>query len=94
MINRIFFGNDGRISGWDSTEYGMEKKADGLKKMAEREKIGLKDCIFVGDGFNDVHAVKLAGMGISFNSHSEELDKAADVIIKKKDLREILKYIS
>ena len=38
-------------------------------------------------------AVKEAGLGIAFNCKEEKLKKAADIVIEKKDLREILKYI-
>lgn len=93
LINRLFFGRDGKISGWEATKYGIERKADGLRMIAEREKIKLDECVFVGDGRNDIHAAEIAGLSIAFNSDSEELKKASDVVIMKKDLREILRYI-
>lgn len=93
MVNKLFFDDEGNISGWEPTPYGIEKKADGLKEIAKREGFDLKECVFVGDGRNDANAVRIAGLGISFNSSSEELDKAADVVIKNKDMREILKHI-
>ena len=37
--------------------------------------------------------MKESGLGIAFNCKHEELMKVADVVIKKKDLREILKHI-
>lgn len=93
LINRLFFGADGKISGWEATKYGIERKADGLKMIAEREKIKLDECVFVGDGRNDVKAAGIAGLSIAFNSDSEELKKACDVVIMKKDLKEILRHI-
>src|SRR3989344_2190149 len=93
FINRLLFDKEGKISGWKPTKYGMEKKADGLKRMAEKEGFDLKECVFVGDGVNDVHAAEIAGLSISFNSSSKELDKVCDVVIRKKDLREILDHI-
>ena len=61
--------------------------------VAQKEGVELSECVFVGDNYNDMNAVKTAGLGISFNSHSKELDEVADIIIKKKDLREVLKYL-
>jgi hypothetical protein len=34
-----------------------------------------------------------AGFSIAFNSKSKELNKVCDVVIKEKNLKEILKYI-
>ena len=68
-----------------------ERKA--LKQIAEREKIKLEECVFVGDHDNDLKIAEEAGLSIAFNAHSEELKKVANVVVAKKDLREILKYV-
>ena len=71
----------------------MDAKALALRKIAEREGISLKECIFVGDYLNDMKIMQEAGLGIAFNCVHEELRKVAQVCIDIKDLREILKYI-
>ncbi len=93
FINRLKFDSRGRLEGWQATEYCMDRKADGLKAIAKREGISLSKCAFVGDESNDIGAVRLAGLGIAFNSSSEELNRACDIVVRKKDLREILKYL-
>ncbi len=93
FLSRIYFDENGSISKVDATEYDMDGKALALKKIAEREKISLKECVFVGDYLNDLKIIKEAGLGIAFNCQYDELKKAADVVIDKKDLREILKHI-
>ncbi len=93
FINELYFDHKGRISGYKVTPYDFSHKATGLRIIAEKEKIALSDCVFVGDNLNDIEAVKLAGLGISFNSKSKELDRAADIVVKKKDLREVLKLL-
>ena len=75
------------------TEYDVEKKAEALKLIAKRENLSLKECVFVGDYLNDLKATQEAGLGIAFNCEEEKLKKAADVVIEKKDLREVLKRI-
>jgi phosphoserine phosphatase len=92
-VNDIYFGPDGRINGFKVTPYDFVHKATAMREIAAKEKIPLEKCAFVGDNVNDIDAVKLAGLGISFNSKSEELDSVADVVIKKKDLREILSHV-
>lgn len=92
-INRLFFGRKGEILKVKTTEFNFGNKAKGLEKICREEGIGPKDCVFVGDHENDVEIAKLAGFSIAFNSKSEKLKEVADVVIEKKDLREILKYL-
>ena len=93
FLSRIYFDENGNISKVEATEFDMDAKATALKKIAEREKISLSECVFVGDYLNDMKIIQEAGLGIAFNCQHDELKKAADVVIEKKDLREILKYI-
>ena len=93
FLSRIYFDEDGSISKVEATEFDMDAKALALKKIAEREGISLKECVFVGDYLNDKKIIQEAGLGIAFNCRHDELRKTADICIDKKDLREILKYI-
>jgi phosphoserine phosphatase len=94
FVNSISFDSQGTISGHRVTPYDYAHKATGVRFIAEKEDIPLSASVFVGDHENDIEAVKLCGLGISFNSKSKELDRVADVIIKKKDLREILPHLT
>jgi phosphoserine phosphatase len=91
-INRIFFDPDGSINRIEA-KHDFHDKSDSLLQICAAEKIRPEECIFVGDHDNDVEAAKLAGFSIAFNSKSRELEEVSDAVIKKKDLREILKYI-
>ena len=93
FLSRIYFDENGSINKVEATEFDMDAKALALKKIAEREKISLKECVFIGDYLNDIKIIKEAGLGIAFNCKHDELKKAADVVVDKKDLRETLKYI-
>lgn len=93
FLSRIYFDTQGNISKVEATEFDMDGKALALKKIAEREKISLKECVFVGDYLNDMKIMQEAGLGIAFNCNHDELKKVADVVIEKKDLREILKHV-
>lgn len=92
-INRAVFDKDGAVIDLIATKYDFERKADALKEIAERECIPLSEVVYVGDNYNDVKAAEAAGLSIAFNCKSEELATIADVVIKKKDLREILPLI-
>ena len=93
FLSRIYFDENGCINKVEATEFDMDGKALALKKIAQREKINLEECAFVGDYLNDMKIMQEAGLGIAFNCEHEELKQVADVVIEKKDLREILKYI-
>ncbi|MBI2650582.1 HAD family phosphatase [Candidatus Woesearchaeota archaeon] len=93
FLSRIYFDGSGRISKVEATEFDMDAKAMALKKIAEREKISLRECVFIGDYLNDMKIMQEAGLGIAFNCNHNELKKVADICIDKKDLREILKFI-
>lgn len=93
FLSRIYFDEEGNIAKIEATEYDMDGKALALRKICEKEGISLKDCVFVGDYLNDLKIIEEAGLGIAFNCEYDELKKAANIVIDKKDLREILKYI-
>ena len=93
FLSRIYFDEEGNISRVEATEFDMDAKALALEKIAKREKISLKECVFVGDFLNDKKVMQEAGLGIAFNCQHDELKRVADIVIEKKDLREILKYI-
>ncbi len=93
FLSWIHFDDKGNILKVEATEFDMMKKADALKLIAEREKIPLEECAFIGDHHNDVMIAKEAGLSIAFDAKDDELREVADVIIDKKDLREVLKHI-
>ncbi|MBI2654383.1 HAD family phosphatase [Candidatus Woesearchaeota archaeon] len=94
FISKIHFDKHGNIAKVEATEFDMEAKALALKKIAEREKISLKECVFVGDYLNDIKIMQEAGLGIAFNCMHDEVKRVANVCIDKKDLSEILKHIA
>lgn len=93
FLSRLNFDSNGVLASAEPTEFDMDGKAIALRKIAENEDVRLSECAFVGDHFNDVRIAEEAGLSIAFNCKSEELRKAADIIIEKKDLREILRHI-
>ena len=93
FISNIYFDEDGGIARVEATEYDMDGKALALRKIAVREGFDLEECAFVGDYLNDFRIMKDVGLGIAFNCEHEELKEVADVVIDKKDLREILRHI-
>jgi phosphoserine phosphatase len=93
-INKLYFDKEGNILKVEITNFNFGNKAEGLKRICKEEGILPKETIFIGDHNNDIQIAKAAGFSIAFNSKSEELNEISDVVIQKKDLREILKYIN
>ncbi|HLC65282.1 MAG TPA: HAD family phosphatase [Candidatus Nanoarchaeia archaeon] len=94
FISRLIFGKDGKIKEVKATQYDQDRKADALRLVAKKHGFSLKECAFVGDHENDIEIMKIVGKGIAFDCKSDELRKIADVVVKKKDLREVLKHLS
>ncbi len=90
-ISRIFFSRNGGIREIEA-KHDFKNKSKSLLEICRKEKIKPEDCVFVGDHDNDVDIAKIAGFSIAFNSKSEKLNAVCDAVIRKKDLREILKY--
>ena len=93
FLSHLIFDNDGKLVDAKVTQYDMIQKAAALRKIAQREKIYLKETVHIGDHHNDVEIAKIAGLSIAFDCKDEELRKLANVVIDRKDLRETLRYI-
>ncbi|MAH32992.1 hypothetical protein CL615_01230 [archaeon] len=93
FLSWIYFDENGSITKVEATEFDIEKKAIALRQIADKENIKLEECVFVGDFLNDIKIMQEAGLGIAFNCEHDKLKDVADIVIEKKDLREVLKHI-
>jgi len=93
FTNEIYFNADGTVRSWKATVFDHGSKHKAMHEICKREKIPLSQAVFVGDGENDIDILEEAGLGIAFCPKSERVATAADVVIRKKDVREILKYL-
>ena len=62
-----------------------------MKGLCRDLGISLEDTVAIGDNKVDICMIQEAGIGIAFDPKLPEIEKAADRIIKEKDLKEILK---
>ncbi len=65
-------------------------KSNALIKLTEKYSIDIKNTIAVGDSENDICIVEQSGIGISFCSDDDVLNRVADIIIKERSFAEIL----
>jgi phosphoserine phosphatase len=93
LVNKIVFDKEGFVEDLIPTKYDCDEKGAGLLMLCKKEKISTRGCVFIGDNKNDISAAKAAGLAVSFNSKSAELDSSCNVVIKEKDLRKALKHV-
>lgn len=80
---------DGVLTGEVSGPLVGRSKADVLNDIIKIENISADECAAVGDGANDISMIEMVKLGIAFNA-KPVLRDIADVVIEKRDLREIL----
>lgn len=68
------------------------RKAEILKEKIKQFGIKKKNVTMVGDSLTDLPMIEEAGLFIAFNA-KEEVKEKADIIVDRKDLKEILKLI-
>ncbi len=68
-------------------------KGTGLKKVANKLGIDIKDFIAIGDSENDVPVFNVVGMSYAVANSSEKAKKAADVVTNKKHAEGFLEAI-
>jgi len=83
---------EGLLTGKVSGPLVKGSKAEVLNQIIDIEKISPEECAAVGDGANDISMLKEAGIGIAFNA-KPVLKQNADIIVEKKDLRELLNVL-
>jgi len=88
----LIFGEDGNLKKWKLVPCDFEGKIKYFEKLANKLNLSPLECSYVGDEVNDIPIFQKVGLSMAFNCFKEEVKKAADIVIDKKDLREILKY--
>jgi phosphoserine phosphatase len=88
-FSNVLHEEDGKLTGDVSGPLVTGSKAEVLKEIMEMEKIKAEESAAVGDGANDVSMLEEAGLGIAFNA-KPVLKEKADVVIDKRDLKELL----
>ena len=92
-FSNVLHEEEGKLTGEVSGPLVNGSKAEILKEIMEMEKVKAEESAAVGDGANDVSMLEEAGLGIAFNA-KPVLKEKADVVVEKRDLKEILKVFS
>lgn len=91
--NRLIFGDDERLVGWEATPFDQHGKEEAVRELATRYKLDLARTAFVGDGDNDVSVIGVAGCVVAFNPRSVELERGANHILRTDDMRNLIEVL-
>lgn len=85
-----FFGEDGRLEGYNLLPCDFEGKLDFIMLMLREYGLGSDDWVFVGDGANDVPIAKRAPLSVGYRPHPELRKVVTCVISGFPELTEVL----
>jgi HAD superfamily PSPase-like hydrolase len=88
--NRIFFDDDGAISGWEATPFDVTGKVRALEQVAADYGVDASRCAFVGDAWNDLPALERAGLAVAYRPKLDAVREVADVVIENGSLERLL----
>ncbi len=83
----------GELTGEGIVEVKLKEKGDIFERLVKDIGVKKKRCVAVGNSHIDAPMLKKAGVGIAFNPSDNEVRKAADMIIEKKDLSLLLERL-
>jgi len=92
LTNRLYHHN-GVLTGEVENLVAWGEKSEVISQINNHFDIPLEETAFVGDGRNDMSVFKIVGFSIAYNPEDQEVANAADVVIKKDDLRAILPHL-
>jgi phosphoserine phosphatase len=93
VANGIEVDKQGRLNGKGILGVRLMYKDLALKKLAEKQKIPFNRIASVGNSCLDIPMFEISGLGIAFNPDDDCTKKAADIIVREKDLSKILSFL-
>ena len=85
---------DDSLTGEVKVNVSLNNKVQALNHILQKFNVKPSECSAVGDDESLIPLFKKVALGIAFNPCSEEVEKNANVVVKSKDLRDILPHIS
>jgi len=84
---------DDFLTGEVKVNVSLNNKDEALSYILHRFTVKIDECCAVGDDESLIPLFQKVALGIAFNPCSEEVEKNANVVVKNKDLRQILPHI-
>jgi phosphoserine phosphatase len=90
FANEVKVGADGRLTGEGVLHVELMQKDKNVKALAQQLQIPLEACAAVGNSCFDIPMLEVCGLGIAFNPEDKCVVQSADVVVKGKNLRDII----
>jgi phosphoserine phosphatase len=94
FANKLVVDNEGLLTGEGEEVVELSSKDQVLKRLADKEKMQIKQCVAIGDSKYDISLFRESGLSIAFNTKDETVKKAADLVIDGTDLGKILPWLT
>jgi phosphoserine phosphatase len=81
------------LTGEVKVNVSLNSKDASLSHILHMFGMKTNECCAIGDDESLIPLFKKVALGIAFNAHSEKVEKSADIVVKSKDLRDVLPHI-
>ena len=90
----LIFNKKGNLESWNLIPCDIIGKVEYFNKLVKQLNLSPKESAFVGDEVNDIPIFRKVGLSMAFNCSKKEVKREADIVIDRKDIREIMRYLS
>jgi phosphoserine phosphatase len=90
FANEVKVGSDGRLTGEGVLHVELMQKDRNVKELVDKLHLSLDACAAVGNSCFDIPMLEVCGLGIAFNPEDACIMQCADVVVKEKDLRQLI----
>ncbi len=91
--NDLATDEEGYLIGKGVLGVELKNKGEPIDVLARKLGVERKSIAAVGNSYIDIPMFEKSGLGIAFNPSDEKIKQAAEVVIEKKDLREIIPHV-
>jgi len=90
---KLHFDSRGLLDSNELEKTDYDDKVLEVKKLIKKYGFSKEKCAYIGDDVNDRPVFKEVGLAIAFNCKKPQVQEIADVVIKSRDLRDIIPHL-
>lgn len=93
IANSLACDENGHLTGEGVLRVELTNKRQALERFQERYGVPAERTVAIGNSFVDVSMFSTSGLSIAFNPIDETVERSADVVLRSRDLRDVLRPI-